>query len=319
VCHAIVIGLSLTRRVRHNPQDSPKVGCPLATPQHGRFALLGLCPKVHRLSSASPLRIERREFKYLIDEDTARRVQEAIQPFCRLDGHAAASPSRHYTIDSLYFDTPRLDLFHANDREQLSRFKLRVRTYPDAVELSGGTLTAAPVYFEVKRRYHDVIVKDRAQAPPDWARLLDTPGATLPPDTPDRNATALNAFIIRTLTLHASPVVLVRYQREPWVSVIDDYARVTFDRAIQTQSHARLDFDAEPRGWRGVDYGGGPLGLSSPVVLELKFTTAVPSWLTRIVRRYDLWRRAFSKYGSAVRSTVEPPGVRVAGFGGGRQ
>ncbi|MEZ4269304.1 MAG: polyphosphate polymerase domain-containing protein [Myxococcota bacterium] len=270
------------------------------------------------LSIPNALRIERREFKYLIDEDTARRVRDAIHPFCVLDEHAVASPTSRYAIDSLYFDTPRMDLFQANDREQLSRFKLRVRTYPDAGALGGQPDARSPVFFEVKRRYHDVIVKDRGRAPADWAALLNTPGAALPPDTPARQAKPLNAFIIRALTHHARPVVLVRYDREPWVSLIDDYARVTFDRCISSQRHERLDFDANPRGWRGVDYGSGELGTRSPVVLELKFTTAVPSWLTTIVRRYDLWRRAFSKYGSAVRSSIDLPGVRVPGFGGGR-
>lgn len=269
--------------------------------------------------SASPVHIERREFKYLIDEDTARRVRDAIQPFCALDEHAALSPTSRYGIDSLYFDTPGMDLFRANDREQLTRFKLRVRTYPDAAALSGQPHLTPPVFFEVKRRYHDVIVKDRGRAPADWHRLLDTPGATLPPDTPARQAAPLNAFIIRTLTHHARPVVLVRYDREPWVSRIDDYARVTFDRRIMSQRHERLDFDVPEACWRGVDYGSGELGTRSPVVLELKFTTAVPSWLTTIVRRYDLWRRAFSKYGSAVRSSIDLPGVRVPAFRGGRR
>ncbi|MCB9729293.1 MAG: polyphosphate polymerase domain-containing protein [Deltaproteobacteria bacterium] len=270
------------------------------------------------MATPSPLRIERREFKYLIDEDTARRVRDAVAPFCRLDTHALASPTASYRIHSLYFDTPGMDLFLANEREQLSRFKLRVRTYPDAAPTPGRTGSAPPVFFEVKRRYHDVIVKDRALAPADWARLLDTPGARLPADTPPRQAAALDAFVVRTLTHHARPVVLVGYEREPWVSTIDDYARVTFDRRISSQPRERLTLDVDPRAWRGVDHPVAHLGQRSPVVLELKFTTAVPSWLVTIVRRYDLWRRAFSKYGSAVRASVEPTSWRVPGFGGGR-
>ena len=71
------------------------------------------------------LHIERREFKYLIDRRTADAVRERIRPFCRLDAHVEHIEDRRYTIDSLYFDTPRMELLHANEQEKSHRPSLK--------------------------------------------------------------------------------------------------------------------------------------------------------------------------------------------------
>ena len=254
--------------------------------------------------------IERREYKYLIHEATAARVRAWIAPFCDLDPHAARQPSGRYRIQSLYLDTPHMGLFRANEREQRDRFKLRVRTYPD--------VSSSAAFFEVKRRYHDVIVKDRGVAPARWPELLETAGVVPTADERERSGPALEAFVSLVHSYAARPVVLVDYEREPWASTVDDYARVTLDRDIRCQRTSACRFAEPGSPWRCVDHAhrftGGPESLT---VLELKFTSAVPSWMVHLVQSLELERRAFSKYGLSIEAWADRPTLRLAAGAGG--
>jgi hypothetical protein len=249
-------------------------------------------------------RIERREYKYLTDEATAARVREAVRPFCRLDAHGAKKPGGCYTIHSLYFDTPDLALYVANLRELVDRFKLRARTYPaDRPEKD-----SAPVFLEVKRRVNDVILKTRGQVPrSQWARLVEDPGAPIPPSITGFNRDAVERFLALAHTFHAGPVNAVRYEREAWVSQIDHYARVTIDRCVRSQPQGRASLEVEPSGWRYTDHPASQQSLASMTIVELKFTSAVPRWMMHIVQSLDLMRSSFSKYGTSIQAWHEAP------------
>jgi hypothetical protein len=262
------------------------------------------------MAEANPTIIERREYKYLIPARVADRVRAAIQPFCEIDPWAAKSVGRRYLIDSLYFDTADLRLFWANDHELVDRFKLRVRGYPQA---PGG-----PVFFEVKRRVNDVITKTRGKVShSQWAAVLGDPAAPIPVDIRGRDRVAVERFVTLARTLRVRPFTLVRYEREPYFSRIDEYARVTFDSNIRAQSVEALSFEPPSRGWRALDDAVTQRTLDSLIVLELKFTTAVPLWLVDLVGRFDLQRRSFSKYGTSIRAFYEAPQRRIARLLGG--
>ena len=122
-------------------------------------------------------------------------------------------------------------------------------------------------------------------------------------------AAAVERFTTIVRMQHAKPVVLVRYTREPYESTIDDYARVTFDRAIQSQQMDKVSMTPTPGRWRPSDAPQTVHGSWSPTVLELKFTTHVPVWMVDMVRSLDLDRRAFSKYGRSVEAWAQRPGL----------
>ncbi|MCA9638116.1 MAG: polyphosphate polymerase domain-containing protein [Myxococcales bacterium] len=261
------------------------------------------------MADTTPTVIERREYKYLIDARTADGIRAAIQPFCELDPWAR-SPARRYTIDSLYFDTSDLRLFWANDHELVDRFKLRIRGYP---EVDGG-----PLFFEVKRRVNDVIWKTRGKVPRDrWSELICDPSSSIPEAIGGKDRAAVERFVALARTLRVRPFTLVRYHREPYFSRIDDYARVTFDFNIRAHVMNEPSFEVTPRGWRALDDAVTQRTLESMIVLELKFTSAVPIWLVDLVERFDLRRRSFSKYGTSIRAFYEPPTTRAARLVGG--
>ena len=256
---------------------------------------------------ASPvlLHIERREYKYLIDGDTAAGIREALLPFCEIDPYAQDRPGGRYAIESLYLDTPDLQLFHANATERVDRVKMRIRTYPET--------PGAPFFFEVKRRVNDVIVKTRGRAPSDWRRLFEEPLCPVPLARGGREGAAIERFVAIARSYNLQPTALVRYEREPYASTIDDYARVTFDRRIVSQLAEDYSFTHEPRGWRANDNAELAGHTASPTILELKFTAALPSWMMHIVQRFDLMRRAFSKYGTSILTWHLAPGRRRLG------
>ena len=262
------------------------------------------------MSETSATMIERREYKYLIDRETAAGVRAAIRPFCALDAFAAKSPSRTYTVDTLYLDTPDLALFWANDHEQVDRVKMRIRGYAEA--------PTAPVFFEVKRRINDVIAKSRGKVSrAQWARLLGDPSAPIPDTITGNDRGAVERFMSLARTLRIQPFTLVRYQREPYFSLIDDYARVTFDTQIRAHKIDRLTFEPDGRCWRALDDVVTQRSAHSLVVLELKFTTHVPLWMVNIARSFGLVRGGYSKYGNSIRAFYQPVDSRTARMAGG--
>lgn len=254
--------------------------------------------------------IERREYKYLIDHETMVGMRAAIRPFCQLDEHAARSPTRTYTIDTLYFDTDDLSLFWANDHEQVDRIKMRIRSYADAPK--------APMFLEVKRRINDVISKSRGKVSrTEWVKLMADPGAPIPEHIKGKDRWAVERFLSLAHTLHVRPFTLVRYQREPYFSTIDDYARVTFDTNIRAHKMDRLSFEPDGRGWRALDDSATQRCQHSMIVLELKFTTHVPLWMVNLARRFGLVRSGYSKYGNSIRAFYQPVDTRTFHLAGG--
>jgi SPX domain protein involved in polyphosphate accumulation len=229
--------------------------------------------------------IERYEHKFLIPERIVPEIRSFACSTSRRDGYARDDGT--YIIRSLYFDTPSLDLYMANDREQGRRFKARVRMYPGAT---------SPYFLEVKQRLLDVIVKTRARVPGDrWRQAIDGDSATLDA-LPAQNRAAVLAFASKVHMHHLEPVLLVEYEREAYVSEIDSYARVTFDRKICAQQMTELALDADDRHWRSIDHVVQTRTSEPVTVLELKFERRPPAWMQAMVRRLELVRWSFSKY-----------------------
>lgn len=230
---------------------------------------------------------DRHELKFVIPEGRVEAVRAAIRPFCELDRHCQAAPGHQYVIESLYLDTPARDLYRVSRERRASRFKLRVRRYgPDADR----------IFFEVKNKDRGMIRKLRAKVPArGWAARLE--GAS-----PDDASAAELDFGAKLARYLLRPTVLVRYEREAYVSVVDDYARVTFDRNVVCQAHPAFDFEADPCAWLSIDHPGALKRVHHGVVLELKCTLDAPRWMTRLVETLGLRRMGVSKYCNGVES-----------------
>jgi hypothetical protein len=227
---------------------------------------------------------DRYELKYLISEAQVEAVRRAIAPFCVLDPHSEAAPDHQYGIQSLYFDTPARDIYRMSRERRARRWKLRVRRYDDAEQ----------VFLEVKYKDHDMVKKPRARIPAHgWVERVQAPAPT------DASA-AEHMFRDRCERFGLRPSLMVRYQREAWLSTIDSYARVTFDRRIVCQAWPDWSFDTDDRQWLALDGARSMLGVPAGVVLELKCLSAVPRWLSNVVHDVGLSRARYSKFCKSV-------------------
>ena len=228
---------------------------------------------------------QRFEIKYLIDEAKAQAVADFVRPFVTPDEYTG--PDNSYVINSLYYDSPSLATFYSSVHGLKNRAKMRLRGYTESPE--------SPVFFEIKRRVNQIIMKQRARVTKEAARLL-TQGSDivglegLPRD--EKGTSALNAFRGLAASLAASPRVCVRYTREAYVAVeVGESARVTFDRHLACLPATHYSDDVwshRPEGWLPVR--------PRDVVLEFKFTDRMPGWMSDAVRYLRLNSRSFGKY-----------------------
>ena len=163
---------------------------------------------------------------------------------------------------------------------------MRIRTY-------GHT---GPAYLEVKRKVVSVIAKTRVAV--DRALVEDAAfGFADPIDSSPDALARLEHFAHFLAITGAEPQIIVRYEREAYVSDVDRYARVTFDRHITATRATDYALAGDPdERLHHLDESWRYDNLRSPVVLELKCETAVPVWLSAIIQRFELRQKGFSKY-----------------------
>ncbi len=243
--------------------------------------------------------LERLELKYRIGPRMAARIRRALEPYCRADVHQPRSgdpdppESPGYRVQSLYLDTPSLAFHRAKERGDSERIKVRIRRY--------GSRRRA--FLEIKRRSAEVIEKTRLAV--GYGELRDCAHgiAKLQQETPEARR-FLDRYARVVLSSGAAPTLLVRYDREAYTSVVDGYARVTFDRNIAFQRTSAWTLDGEPDAWLDLE-SGLVAGVPRPlVVLEIKCEVVVPAWVVDVIRRHDLTRDSVSKYSLGINLTL---------------
>jgi hypothetical protein len=151
----------------------------------------------------------------------------------------------------------------------------------------------------------------------DWRAVLRGSTAAIARLAPAEQAGA-ELFASKVAHYGLRPVLLNQYQREPFVSTVDDYARLTIDRRMCVQPARGLSLVARPQAWRPVDHGLRSGTPRSAAVLELKFERRPPRWMVDMVRHLELVREACSKYCYGVGALWAAPEQRTAAHHRGR-
>ncbi len=247
--------------------------------------------------------IIRYELKYTISEQMAREIRDYIRSFFSLDAHADPN-ILGYTVNNLYFETPDFLFYHDVKFRKLRRVKPRVRYY--------GTRPENNLWLELKYRNDSMIWKFRRPVPlSDWPTLLQRPEESYTEVGHEKISTSFEHVVTMS---GAKPLVHVRYFREPYVSDLDTYGRITFDRRL-TCHPSKDSFDPVPDcPMISCDDPVATSADESPVILEIKTESAVPFWAIEIIRNFDLRQRGFSKYCYAVDRLLETPSHRVSVF-----
>src|SRR5947207_1321109 len=107
---------------------------------------------------------QRFELKYLIPEETALLVRDFVRSYLEMDEYSVGRPNYSYPVHSLYLDSQELKLYWETINGNKNRFKLRLRYY--------STNPDTPVFFEIKRRMNNCILKQRGGVRQDCVGLL---------------------------------------------------------------------------------------------------------------------------------------------------
>ena len=230
---------------------------------------------------------QRFELKYLIPERTALLVRDFVASYLEIDEYGALRPNLSYPVHSLYLDSDDLRTYHQTVNGTKNRFKLRLRYYDDRPD--------TPVFFEIKRRVNDCILKQRGgvrrgAVPSLLAGHLPEPDHLL--SNEPKQMVALQRFSLLMNQINARPKAHVAYVREAWINPENNAVRVTLDRQMTCEPRfvpevsTRLENPVPPFGQQ--------------VILELKFTDRFPDWFGELVRVFNLTQFAAAKYAEGV-------------------
>src|SRR5436305_14125016 len=109
---------------------------------------------------------QRFELKYLIPESTALLVRDFVRSYLEMDEFSVGRPNYSYPVHSLYLDSDDLKLYWRTINGDKNRFKLRLRYYSLNED--------SPVFFEIKRRMNNCILKQRGGVRHDAIKALLT-------------------------------------------------------------------------------------------------------------------------------------------------
>ena len=226
------------------------------------------------------------ELKYLIDETVAHRVRDFVRSYLNMDEYSVGRPNFSYPVHSLYLDSDNLEIYWRTVNGDKNRYKLRLRYYSDK--------PSTPVFFEIKRRMKDVIMKQRGGVKHDAVPLILS--GHLPDEsqmiTKDPGSlVAVQRFSDLMVGIQAKPKSHIYYKREAYVSDNDE-VRVTMDRDVFSEPHlkptAKVKMSKPVHSYAGF------------VILELKYTNRFPNWFRDLVRMAETMQCGAAKYLSGV-------------------
>ena len=226
------------------------------------------------------------ELKYLITEQTAAKVRDFVRCYLAMDEFGVGRPNYSYPVHSLYLDSDSLEIYWRTVNGDKNRYKLRLRYYSDNPD--------TPVFFEIKRRMKDVILKQRGGVRHEAVPMLieghlPEPSMLLSQDP--GSLVAVQRFQQLMFGLNAKPKSHIYYKREAYVADNDE-VRVTMDRDVY--SEANLSSTIKVKMTNPVhSYKGF-------VILELKFTNRFPNWFRELVRVAGTMQCGAAKYLSGV-------------------
>jgi len=236
------------------------------------------------------LQSQRFELKFHINEAIARGVRDFAASYLVADEFNDPANNNAYPVNSLYVDSPALNLFRATVKGEKNRYKLRIRFYDEEPD--------SPVFFEIKQRKNDVILKQRAAVYRDSVMPILTGHVPRREDllkpSDAKSLYALQRFCQLKDELKADGQAFVSYMREAYVAPDSNDVRLTFDRNLVARPYLKSIIMPSD------EYAIRPK--VPTVVLELKFTDRFPNWMHELVSVFNLRRESMPKYVECLQS-----------------
>lgn len=247
---------------------------------------------------SSPLLFERYELKFLVPFHLVDQISEFVEIYCELDPFSDRESDKFYKVNNIYLDSPNYLFLQKRLSGIDHRFNLRIRSYGDE--------PVFPFFCEVKHKTQGIVKKRRAKIyEEDWQDIFKYKLVEdISDETISDDADYYRHFLRLAYVHNAEPKVFTQYRRKAYASVVDDYARVTFDRDLR---YERRDFyDMSPME-NELSHYDNPTNYydENNIILELKCTTQVPLWFIDLIKTFDLTRTSFSKYVTGVQETLQ--------------
>jgi hypothetical protein len=243
-------------------------------------------------------RFNRFELKYLLTLKQAETLKKALSVCLVPDDNGGGDG--HYTLSSLYYDSPGFRCFWENLDGIKFRRKLRLRRYETGEILTEET----PVFLEIKQRVDRVTQKRRAILPYREALRLCN-DRQMPDCAPDDRAVIEEIYVF-LWQYNLRPASIVRYDRQAFIGTDHNPGlRVTFDTSLSFQGH-QLHLHEEPSGL--------PMLPADSAIMEIKVNERIPIWLTELVAAQNLQLVGFSKYCRSIQAAQRIPAARRHGF-----
>ena len=215
----------------------------------------------------------RHELKYVISVAQIPLLKSRISNLMQPDPHSGEDGV--YNIRSLYFDDYSNRCFYENENGTDPREKFRIRIYNHSSER---------ITLECKRKEHGKTRKSSCLLSKEQAEQLIY-GNPLP--LAASSPPLLKKFTMEMLTRRLRPVVIVEYERIPFVYK-NGNVRVTFDTQIASSSDI-TNFFSDTLGKRPITPAGQHL-------MEVKFDEYLPDFIYRNLNLAVLQQTAYSKY-----------------------
>lgn len=215
----------------------------------------------------------RHELKYQVTDAQIQMLNMRIRHLLPLDSHVAKTGS--YFIRSLYFDDYDDRCLKENENGTDPREKFRIRIYNGSCE---------KISLECKRKERGKTHKTSCPLTVEQTRLLMA-GKPLPDI--GSQPPLLRKLTLQMLTRRLRPVVIVEYERIPFV-YRNGNVRITLDTNIRSSS--AVERFLEPK------LSGRPVLPVGQQLLEVKYDEYLPDFIYRSLMLPSLRQTAFSKY-----------------------
>ena len=215
----------------------------------------------------------RHEYKYLISRQSADLLKLRLPHVMKPDAHAG--PTGQYTIRSLYFDDQQFGAFYekVSGVDNRTKFRIRCYNYEDKIfklekKEKKGHLTRKTAQTVSKADVIAMQQDPRQRCPECYGALTEE-------------------LRLACVGKGARPVVLVDYDRTPFVSVYGN-TRITLDENLRTMPYtADIFAPATP---------AVPVMEPDQVILEVKFDDFLPGHLAAALADIPKAPMAISKF-----------------------
>jgi len=241
------------------------------------------------------------EYKYLVSNSLLGELRKELSPYMELDDFAKKHENGEYTVRSIYYDSPQFTCYKEKLDGLQIRNKYRIRGYD---KLSKESVT----FLEIKHKNTNCISKSRAplyytnvSKSLNSGRIDDFVLSFSGNGVEKKDA---QKFLYYYYLKNLCPAVLVIYDREAFVGKFNPSLRLTFDKNLRSVMYPDLnqlynEDTAKPT-------------MVNNFIFEVKFFGTLPAWVRSLITKFNLNRRALSKYTMTLDSHEEFNNPRYA-------